>query len=723
MTSPTWAPHSEFCLAEPQFGDAVAHEAAASRPRQLFCALSVDPEEHRHYLEPAYRWLISVLEAAPLPVLGGAPEAGVEELLGWARDTLRPVPLCHFAPSWPARVVREFAPVGTSDGAWLRGAVRAPAVESDLGLCLLQQLSVRLGGPTKSEGHPYRYAALLASVGVPPGSITRWDWDEMAPCADISHEHGLLGLALGFFPTALLPETIGFNLWMSTLGPAPLLERLADELRNRRAQLRYLERYDRARLAPLARDAVRLAGAATDVKTFVRIARGFAAAHQSYLRWEQAMLGPNVPFTPWDSVLEMMRRKARFAAEHHRDVRLARRSVEALLRDGGAAHEWLVEKLAASRLIRAGDPDGSRFMNHSLSMEGPMFDAFTPGEKLDLRAWIETIGTRDELRTQTPAISLQGRYGAPQDAASLTAFAVERYAHLPEEALFTCLLHADLHPALPAFIEPEIETMLEAVAVALNSDERLRAVPPPSYSERAVLALLEPSVGVALANGPIEAAATPAFDGWWLHGSCDVRRAGFDDSAWLFGIYVAKYATGERPWAECREVRQAASERLCRALIGRGTDSDERLLTPRRLALASLALGLNAQRFTPEVLGLTLGAASLATASEARQGEASPDASFAIPDATKRWAAWATQAFIQRVRDAAPSAVQRQWERVWRAWRVVDILARGAEADRATLLRRLRSAAERSPAEASSSAVPLRGARSDRRAQNIDHRA
>jgi hypothetical protein len=553
-------------------------------------------------------------------------------------------------------------------------------------------------------------------VGVPPASITRWDWDEVAPCADISYEHGLLGLALGFFPTALLPETIGFNLWMSTLGPAPLLEQLAGELQSRRAQLRYLGRYDRARLAPLAREAVRLAGAATDARIFARVTRGFAAAHRSYSRWEQAMLGPNVPFTPWDSVLEMMRRKARFAAEHHRDVRLARRSVEALLRDGGAAHEWLVEKLAASPLIRPGDPDGSRFMNHSLSMDGPMFDAFTPGEKLDLRAWIETLGTRDELRTQTPAVPLQGRYGPPQDAASLAAFGVERYADLPEEALFACLLHADQHPALPGFIELEVETMLEAVALALGSDERLSAVPTPSYSEGAVLALLEPSASVPAAGVPIESSAMPAFDGWWLLGSCDVRRAGFDDSAWLFAIYAAKYGTGEGAGAASRRDRQAASERLCRALLGLGSSSDEPLLTPRRLALVSLALASNPQRFTPEVLGLTLGAASLTAAGKAELGQATPDPSFAIAEATKRWAAWAAHAFIQRVRDAAPAAVQRQWERIWRAWHVVDILARGHDADRAALLRRLRSAAERSPAVGSSSSVPLRGAGSDRRA-------
>ena len=31
------------------------------------------------------------------------------------------------------------------------------------------------------------------------------------------------------------------------------------------------------------------------VETRERIARGFAAAHRSYKRWEQAMLGANIP--------------------------------------------------------------------------------------------------------------------------------------------------------------------------------------------------------------------------------------------------------------------------------------------------------------------------------------------------------------------------------------------------------------------------------------------
>jgi hypothetical protein len=680
----------------PEFGDGIGHEPRALGPRELFCGLFVDPDEHLHYLEPAFGWLEGALENTPLPALSAGTRAAalIEELLAWARGTSSAPPLQHSAPSWPARVAREFAPAGLSDGAWLRGALRGRGLDTELGLGLLRQFRIRVGDPTRGEGYSERYAALLESIGVPPASITRWEWDETAPCADISYEHALLGLLLGLFPAAFLNEAVGFNLWMSTLGPAPLLERVAGDLGAGGAQLRYLHRLDRAALDVYARESAQLVLLEPDADRSARVARGFAAAHLSYLAWEQAMLGPNVPFTAWDSVLEMLRRKARFAADHHQGVRLGKRNVEDLLREGGKAHEWLLERLAASPLIRPGDPDGSRFMAYSLSIDGPMFDAFTPREKLDLRAWITALGTRDDVRTATPSVPLQGRYAPAQDRESLEAFATRRYASLSEPELHDCLLRSDQHPALPAFTRPLAERVVRAIEAALTTDPCLLTEPPRPYTEQAPAALtarLRAPLPAPRKDAGAEPIAAPrhdaslALDGSWLQASSDVRRAGFDDQRWLFRTYAAKYGGGALPVAACGAARRGAAELLCDVLLGRLEPSSSQHLSPLRLASCGLVLGSNSQRFLPELLGVNLaaaclGAAAMRSAAEARTGAGGP-----VADGI-HCALAAVQAFMRRVQDAAPTAVERQWERIWRASRVLEILARGSQAQQRVLL-------------------------------------
>src|SRR5688572_28339612 len=394
----------------PEFPDSVAHRASPATPRELFCALFVDPEDSVHFLEPAFRFVSHALDEAQahaasseLPLHDAAALA--DALVEWPHAAL-PVPSepsgAEPAPasSWPVRVCREFAPVGLADGAWLRGSVLANRVETPLGMASLRQLMLRFGDPASREAYSLRYASLLRSLGVPPESITRWDFEDSAPCTELSFEHALLGLALGFFASSFGPEIVGFNLWMVAVGPCPLIDSLLPRLRARQASLRYFDQLERAELSTLARraftaleaDFPALDGPALHDSARIalrrRIARGFFAAQRSYLRWQLAMLGRNIPLSPRDFVLEGIQRKARFAAEHHRDVRLAKLDVQALFLQGRDGHERLLDRLAASPLISPGSPDTSRFLTHTLSIDGPMFDSFTAAEKVDLAEWI-----------------------------------------------------------------------------------------------------------------------------------------------------------------------------------------------------------------------------------------------------------------------------------------------------------------------------------------------
>jgi hypothetical protein len=103
-------------------------------------------------------------------------------------------------------------------------------------------------------------------------------------------------LCLGLFPSTFALETVGFNLWMASVGPCPLLERLESGLRARGACLRYLDLHDRATFTTLARQTAEHALIELGhLPALTRITRGFIAAHESYLRWQRSVLGDAVP--------------------------------------------------------------------------------------------------------------------------------------------------------------------------------------------------------------------------------------------------------------------------------------------------------------------------------------------------------------------------------------------------------------------------------------------
>jgi hypothetical protein len=108
---------------------------------------------------------------------------------------------------------------------------------------------------------------------------------------------------------------------------------------------------------------------------------------------------------------------------------------------------------------------------------------------------------------------------------------------------------------------------------------------------------------------------------------------------------------------------------------------------------ASLGMALNTRKFLPEILGLTLASSAHALAqARARTGlEARPPGAAPSVDTLVTWSLRAVQAFMRRVRDGAPGAIERQWRRVWRVWRCYHILTRGEAVERETLLFALRA--------------------------------
>jgi heme oxygenase-like protein len=597
--------HSRPCEPPwPEFGAGVTHREQPCSPNELFTGLFTALEEHVHLLEPAFAFVRAALERA------AARNESPVQLIEWSRRELAFNPR-DFDTRWPVRVVRELAPLGLSDGAWLRGSSLANAVETETSMALLRQLMLRFGDPQSREAYGQRYAALLRSLGLPPTALASAD----AAPSPLSYEHALLGLGLGFFPTTFAAETLGFNLWLAAVGPCPLLEALAPALREQGACLRYLELYERAELERLALSAIELARHEHGDSIDERVARGFVAAHESYARWARALL-----------------------------------------------------EIATS-------PDA-------------------PLER-----------------------ALAGYYAPPQEPESLAEFALERYGALSHTELYYCCANSDLHPAIHVFGRFFVGEVFSQLEEAMASDARLNSQHPPPYSERTVAEIVAAQHEKNVRSRPDEP-VRPArdavnedvpsiiqvFDGSWLQGFADVERADFEEYGWLFRIYASEHGDGDWDYNHCQIFRRAFAQLGPDVMLPK---TDRRLYDLFEIgvaAVATLAVALNTRRFMPEILGINLGIEATGVGGsymDQWKGARGPGARWRAlawrlhnsidnyADGHTKWSLSAVQSFMRRVKDATPSAVEHEWQKIWRLWRCQDILTHGTDSEQAALAEHL----------------------------------
>jgi hypothetical protein len=316
-------------------------------------------------------------------------------------------------------------------------------------------------------------------------------------------------------------------------------------------------------------------------------------------------------------------------------------------------------------------------------------------------------------------LQLAGAYPPPQDLSTLRQFAIERYSQLPNAKLYHRFANSDRHPAVIAFARPFVTQALARLSHALDSDDRLNSRQPPAYSERLVAELVAANhdVNVAwrkqrnasTAEPPGESHGTDEddgqyigalFDGCWLQGFADVRRTGFEEYGWLFRIYASEHGDGDLEWNHSRIFNLAFAER---GLVVNWPKTDERLYEMFDVALGSvakLAISLDTRCFMPEILGLNLGIEASGVGGsfmdtwktaerEGRKWQALAarlhNSIDNYADGHTKWSLSAVQSFMRRVKDAAPEEVQNTWHRIWRLWRVQEILAHGSRAERDAL--------------------------------------
>ena len=705
-------------LPEPDFGSETRRLPEQTTPRSLYGAL-LYKDERVDCFEPAFRFARAALDraASTVKAIGEAadPRRFLDRLLLWAQTEPLPQVPDRFVSTWPARLARELAPFALTDGVWLEGAAHANVIESRVGMLLLRQLMIRFGDPSTRESYAERYAQLLRSIGIVPENIARWEHEESVSCCDISYEYALLGHCLSLFPSVLLPETVGFNLWAAVSGPSPLLRSLQARLLPN-ACTRYFDRYEFDVLRDLAiQAAVELLTWPASKNSTVpeRLASGFIAARRAQRRWEQAMCGGAIPISPQAAVLDMIKRKARFAAGHHSAVYLEGESLEVLLNGQQECHQRILQHLARSPLVSPGRPDESPLLTHSVSVTGPMFEAFTQAELRELREWIEGLVHDTPPAAPPPRFALEGVYVPPLDIASTDGKESEQLSLMqPYEVLFR-FVNADRYPLVRIYAKRYAESVLAQIDAVFDTDPLFAEDKPPKYSEAAVAQLVWQHHERNLrwrkqSHADLETLWQQMFrtepmmlplDGCWLQGFVDVYRSGLEEYGWLFRIYASEQGDGQIDWNHNRIYRLCFPEDdpKCHA----PTTSLELFAAYRDHFLSGVllktAMSLHTSYFLPELLGLNLaneasgvGGTYLYYAhryAEADNPYRSLD--FKLHNSIDnyvsghtKWSLSAVQAFMNRVRAVAPSLVESQWRRIWRFLRLGQVFDHGSPAEK-----------------------------------------
>src|SRR5687768_11625499 len=88
----------------PEFGEHVLQRATPCTPRELFCSLFVDPEEHVHYFLPAFNFATAALAAVDAPPSDGEPALFLQRLIDAAAAGLAPASASDSVPDGSASI-------------------------------------------------------------------------------------------------------------------------------------------------------------------------------------------------------------------------------------------------------------------------------------------------------------------------------------------------------------------------------------------------------------------------------------------------------------------------------------------------------------------------------------------------------------------------------------------------------------------------------------------
>lgn len=293
-------------------------------------------------------------------------------------------------------VCAQYAPLGLTPGCVLQNFANAANCHEPVAAHAHVTHRWHAGDHSLALNHGALYRQLIELTGqyLPP--LESPMFAARAGVLPVSWALPAYRLALSLFPSGCAPEILGCALFEAQFPIPPLVcavLKTSDALSN--------HPYTRARHAASRNDALChiesaiacLLDGATDTPSELasRIGLGFWISMHLSSVW-QGQITDHVRhrlLDPTIEMIELIRRKARFAAGYHGRLKLGGRPFDDYVTQDP---ERFVQDLAQSRWIVPGRPDESLLLTRLIAFGGPMFRVFSDYEVKAIREWIESLG-------------------------------------------------------------------------------------------------------------------------------------------------------------------------------------------------------------------------------------------------------------------------------------------------------------------------------------------
>jgi hypothetical protein len=622
-----------------------------------------------------------------------AAEQGRQEPDGYGKPWT-PLPIADAGSAEHRRaVLTVLAPALLLDCAWLaRAAQPANAHQAaECHLLALYSLAVGLDDPARSPPLRFRAHLLASGVSVPPLDSPAFFRDPGFP--DFALELPALHLALLHRPRTFFPELLGYTLAHVLREPgwwdAPWPEAPAYRRQARALAWSALDAYPQR--------------AAQDG----RIRRGWALYRQGYDALARNLGGWLARDQTAEAALAgILEAKRSQAIGYHGRVELRGRSLDQWLAESADDPGPLLDALRASPYVDRACPAQSRWLR-AMDFGGPMFGVFEAEERRACLEWIES----------SAAAPVGAGFSPRPDAAPSRAEARSYRAGLGDaplaaagpRGLFAALLRAESPADCPPAADAAIRGVLRRarwLGPFQRGQRRCFAYEPERFRERIEAMHRNEVARYRPLSGPpqvsreycrwaaLQLAPAILADGCWLAGVAAAAESLGEIGRHLFRIYADELGAGRAEWNHPNVYRRLLDS-LGLELPPFGSEAFAQsalfLDAAFDIPVYLLAMGLRAERFFPELLGLNLaielsglGAGYLRVIDILRRHRIDPaiiQLHLSIDNLASGHAARAREAIVLHLDDArrraGAEAAEAEWRRVWTGYLSLHTAASG----------------------------------------------
>ena len=295
-------------------------------------------------------------------------------------------------------ILTQYAPRGLLSGCIIQNFANASNCHEPIPALIHAIHSWQVGDGLFELNHSNLYKQLLESVDLNLPKISSKKFSSNTIFLTSAWNLPLYQLSLSLFPESNQLEILGALLFDIALLFPGLQPYIGTEIINSKYYI-MRQHTRREQMINKAKTAIRLALTPTMINNSndetlhncaLRIIEGFMLCLQMYNTWLQEIIGylAEKDQHPYTAMVNLIRRKAKFAVGYHQRLKLAGHIFDDLISTDA---EKFVQELSRSPWISPGNPDNSLLLTKLINFGGPMFRVFTEHELQVIRTWIRAL--------------------------------------------------------------------------------------------------------------------------------------------------------------------------------------------------------------------------------------------------------------------------------------------------------------------------------------------